>query len=159
TIGAWERSTYLPRVQDIEMILTHFLELSPEDASKLFEFKRKLVSLELLSVHWGEAPDTESFYGRKGELTELRQWIVNDHCRIVAVCGFGGIGKTVLATYLARVIQPFFVYLFWSSLRDAPPVEHFLKRCILFLSNQQQIDLPRDVNEQISLLIDYLQKH
>jgi WD40 repeat protein/transcriptional regulator with XRE-family HTH domain len=159
TISAWERSLYLPRVRDIEMILTNFLGLSPEDASKLFEFQRNLSSPELPSAHWGEAPDTESFYGRQDELAQLRQWIVTDRCRIVALCGFGGMGKTALATYLARVIQPFFSYLFWYSLRNAPPLEQFLKRCILFLSNQQQFDLPGDTNEQITLLIDYLQKY
>ena len=45
-------------------------------------------------VDWGEAPDVEIFYGRQTELTQLQQWLMADRCRLVAVLGMGGIGKT-----------------------------------------------------------------
>ena len=46
-------------------------------------------------VDWGEAPDVEIFYGRQTESTQLKQWLIADRCRLVAVLGMGGIGKTV----------------------------------------------------------------
>lgn len=46
---------------------------------------------------WGEAPDVSVFFGRESELSTLKQWILDHHCRLVAVVGLGGIGKTDLS--------------------------------------------------------------
>src|SRR5438105_14349824 len=43
---------------------------------------------------WGEAPDTMGFVGRADELALLRRWVLEERCRLVAVLGMGGIGKT-----------------------------------------------------------------
>lgn len=45
-------------------------------------------------VDWGEATDVSVFYGRTEELSKLEQWVVQDNCRVVALLGMGGIGKT-----------------------------------------------------------------
>jgi len=105
---------------------------------------------------WGEAVDVSVFYGRTEELTTLEQWIVRDHCRLVALLGMGGIGKTALSVRCAELIQGKFEYLIWRSLRNAPPVAEILADIIKFLSNQQVIDLPTSVDGRISRLIDYL---
>ncbi|MBW4431082.1 MAG: hypothetical protein KME28_04935 [Pelatocladus maniniholoensis HA4357-MV3] len=34
---------------------------------------------------WGEATDVAVFYGREAELLQLQQWIVQEHCRLVAL--------------------------------------------------------------------------
>jgi Cdc6-like AAA superfamily ATPase len=97
---------------------------------------------------WGEAPDIPVFYGRHEELTTLEQWIVSDRCRLVALLGMGGIGKTALSVRLTEQIQDEFEYVIWRSLRHAPPLEDILGNLISFLSNQQesQPDLSRLVN-------------
>lgn len=41
---------------------------------------------------WQEAPDVSVFYGRSEELLQLRQWILEERCRLVALLGIGGIG-------------------------------------------------------------------
>jgi transcriptional regulator with XRE-family HTH domain len=51
---------------------------------------------------WGEAPDTLDFVGRAEELELLGRWVLEERCRLLAVLGFGGIGKTSLAARLAR---------------------------------------------------------
>ncbi len=48
-----------------------------------------------------EAVDVSIFYGRTSELTLLKQWVINERCRLLALLGIGGIGKTALATKLA----------------------------------------------------------
>jgi len=105
---------------------------------------------------WGEAVDVSVFYGRTEELTTLEEWIVNDRCRLVALLGVGGIGKTALSVKLAQQIQDNFEYVIWRSLRNAPPVTEILVDLIKFLSNQQETDLPNSVSGKISRLLDYL---
>ncbi|MDZ8055156.1 MAG: NB-ARC domain-containing protein [Aulosira sp. ZfuVER01] len=107
-------------------------------------------------VDWGEAVDVSVFYGRAEELAKLENWVLQERCRIVAVLGMGGIGKTSLSIKLAQKIQGEFDYVIWRSLRNAPPIQDILAELIKFISHQQQIDLPQDVGERISLLIEYL---
>ena len=108
---------------------------------------------------WGESIDTSIFYGRMAELVELEQWIIQEHCRLVAVLGMGGIGKTALAAKLAEQIQPSFEYLIWRSLRNAPPVSDILADLIEFLFEGQPLNLSETLEGQVSQLIDSLQTH
>jgi len=108
---------------------------------------------------WREAPHLGEFYGREQECLALKQWIVDDQCRLVAVLGIGGIGKTALAATLVGSVKDRFDYVFWRSLQNALPIGRFLEKCILFLSNQEKKDLPGDLDDQISLLVTYLQDH
>ncbi len=110
---------------------------------------------------WGEAICVSVFYGRQEELATLEQWIVNDRCRLVALLGMGGIGKTSLSVKLAEQIQDKFEYVIWRSLRDAPPIKAILANLTQFLSNEQapETDLLESVGNKVSRLIDYLRKH
>jgi predicted transcriptional regulator len=114
----------------------------------------------LLKPHqdWGEAPDVSAFYGRTEELSALEQWIVSDRCRLVALIGMVGIGKTALSAKLAEQIQHEFEFLIWRSLRSAPPMEEVLADLIQFLSNESETNLSQDV-DGISCLINCLRKH
>lgn len=60
---------------------------------------------------WGEAICVSVFYGRQEELATLEQWIVSDRCRLVALLGMGGIGKTSLSVKLTEQIQDKFEYV------------------------------------------------
>ena len=105
---------------------------------------------------WGEAVDVSLFYGHTEELATLQHWIVSDRCRLVALLGMGGIGKTALSVKLAEQIQDNFEFVIWRSLRNAPPIQDTLADIIKFLSNQQETDLPETVDGRISRLIEYL---
>ncbi|MCI0656798.1 MAG: NB-ARC domain-containing protein, partial [Acidobacteria bacterium] len=107
---------------------------------------------------WGEAPDVSVFYGRQAEAEQLRQWLVEDKCRLVGVLGMGGIGKTSLGTHLAEQLQAEFDYLIWRSLRNAPPLDEILADWMLFLSDQQIYDLPEELDKRISLLLEQLRQ-
>ncbi|MEC4893370.1 MAG: NB-ARC domain-containing protein [Oscillatoria sp. PMC 1051.18] len=136
---------------------------------------------------WGEAPDVPVFWGRETELLTLKQWIVRDRARLVAILGMGGIGKThlslkfsgrmeslpvkfgrggigktELSLKLAREIQSEFDYIVWRSLLNAPPVTTLVADILKFLSHQQEIQLPETpetLTQQLSQLIDYLRRY
>src|SRR5262249_3590797 len=88
---------------------------------------------------WGEAPSTIDFVGRSVELDLLRHWVLVEQCRLVALLGMGGIGKTTVAARLAQTVAPSFDQVYWRSLRTAPPVDHWLAGAIAFLSGQQLV--------------------
>ena len=110
---------------------------------------------------WGEAICVSVFYGRTQELATLEQWVLSDRCRLVALLGIGGIGKTSLSVKFAQQVQDKFEYVIWRSLRDAPPIETLLANLIQFLSDNQETeaDLPAKVGDRISRLLDYLRQH
>ncbi|MEP6517362.1 NB-ARC domain-containing protein [Microcoleus vaginatus] len=108
---------------------------------------------------WGQAPDVSVFYGRTEELTTLKQWIVSDNCRLVALLGLAGSGKTTLSVQLAKQVQNEFDVVIWRSLRSTPAPSDFLGSLIQLFSNQQKPDVPIDLNSKISRLVEYLRKH
>ena len=107
---------------------------------------------------WGQAPDVTVFYGRTEELTTLKQFIVSDNCRLVALLGSPGSGKTTLSVHLAKQVQNEFDFVIWRSLRSTPAPSDFLTDLIQLFSNQQKPDVPIDLNGKISRLVEYLRK-
>lgn len=105
---------------------------------------------------WGDAIDTSLFYGRTTELTTLNQWINHDRCRLVAILGMGGMGKTALSVKIAEHCQDEFDFLIWRSLRDAPPLNEVLITLIRFFSQQQDTNLPDSDGGKLTRLMEYL---
>lgn len=108
------------------------------------------------SQDWGDAIDVSVFYGRTEELATLQQWIIQERCRLVAILGMGGIGKTALSVKLAQQIQGEFDYLIWRSLRNAPCLSDLLVELLHFLSSKQITSIPENITGKISLLKEYL---
>ncbi|WP_298913364.1 NB-ARC domain-containing protein [uncultured Nostoc sp.] len=127
------------------------------------EYRASLVTMEPIAnskQDWGEAPTIHDvFYGRKDELSTLNKWIVDDKCRLVALLGMGGIGKTALSVKLADKVQDNFECLIWRTLRNAPPIEEILANLLRFLPGEKETDLPKTVDERITLLIKCFRKH
>jgi WD40 repeat protein len=106
---------------------------------------------------WGEAPDVSIFYGRDRELQTLTDWIEGDRCRLVAIVGMGGMGKTALATKLAYELQSQFTAICWRSLRNAPSLASLLPELIQICSQERDIVVPGSTTaDRISQLIHHL---
>ncbi len=107
---------------------------------------------------WGEAPELDSFYGRTAELNQLVEWILQDRCKVIALLGLGGIGKTTLAVMLADQIQEQFEVLIWRSLKVAQSIESLLGSLLSVLSSSQVAVSPGEIDRGISQLIEYLRQ-
>ncbi len=143
-----------PHSADIDK--TFQIPAAPSTAIQTAVTQQNLV--ETLKIDWNEAPYIKCLYGRDRELAKLSQWIIDDHCKAVTLVGMGGIGKTTLAITVTKQLKDKFDYIFWRSLQNAPSLKSILANSILFLSDQQNVNLPKDIDEQIVLLIKYLQK-
>lgn len=80
--------------------------------------------LPQLSEFWGQCRvDVAGFCGRDADLATLKQWILEDHCRLIGISGVPGGGKTWLVAQLIRQMPrqggpQRSIYL---SLKDYPP--------------------------------------
>ncbi len=121
---------------------------------------------------WGTIPTfaNEPFFGRREQLETLKNWIIKDRCRLIAIVGVGGmgkthlsvkfgkggIGKTALAEKIAVNIQDNFDYVIGRRLLNSLPFEETIADFIRLLSDNKEIDLPRTIDEKMSRLLNYL---
>ncbi len=110
-----------------------------------------------------EAPDLYSLCDRHTELTTLKQWINENHTRIITILGLTGIGKSILTVKLIEQIKDKFDYIIWRNIDNYPSCESLQTNIIQFLS---QTDSPSQKPEKLSnsqtinnQLIDYLRKY
>ncbi|WP_413167784.1 NB-ARC domain-containing protein [Capilliphycus salinus ALCB114379] len=105
------------------------------------------------TIDWGEAPDVSYFQGRQDEIEQLTQCITEERCRLVAIVGQGGIGKSSLAAKVARQVQADFDFVIWRSLRNAPSLETLLAELVPLVSAQ------KDIQTKPERLLYWLQTH
>ncbi len=107
-------------------------------------------------IDLGNAPELFNFYGRTQELATLDRWIIQEQCRLIALLGLNGIGKTTLALRLIDEIKSQFDYVIYRSLRFAPPVRTTLTNLLAIFSTNT--DIPETLEAQLTQLITYLRQ-
>jgi WD40 repeat protein/transcriptional regulator with XRE-family HTH domain len=146
----------------IEYFLSGFeLTLSPGDCTPpTSPFEELAARQEDPHQDWGDAIDVSVFYGRDATLAQLQQWLVEDGCRLVALLGIGGIGKSALAVKLGTQLQPEFDVIVWRSLQNAPLQEDFLESVLQFLLPVQAEDtvIPDSLDGRLTKLMDCLRQ-
>lgn len=126
-----------------------------EATPQLVPGERAYVPLSNLAI---TTYDVSPFYGRESELAMLEQWVLAEQCRVIALLGMGGIGKTALAIKFAQQVAPHFEFVLWHSLRNAPPLQEVIADCIQIISEQNEVLLPQDIERCITFLIKLLRE-
>ncbi len=151
TVSRWEQDDTYPSPY-LRRKLTELLDIS-------FEVEQaEIIPLPSQKEDWGEAPAVDHFFGREADLALMRLWIEEDHCRVIAITGLGGIGKTTFATLVAQQVAPHFERVWWHSLQNAPTVEQLLTTCLRFLLGNQQREIPQELDQQVTVLLEILRK-
>jgi WD40 repeat protein len=125
--------------------LAALFELIPgehEPSELISEEPGKVSRKKGLFIDWGELRKEKDriLRGRTKELEELNQCITSKHCRVVAICGLSGMGKTSLAVEIVKRIEHHsikhdFQYVIIRSLLNAPPLSDIVKGCVDIISN------------------------
>src|SRR6266704_1091699 len=166
TVSRWESGERLPRSDSREALCKLFgknaeelglLKAEERRQARLRATGSKSVRHSCRKEGLVEAPFVKTFYGRDQERAELEQWIVADGCRVVAVLGIGGIGKSTLASRLVEQIEGAFDSIFWASLQNAPPPRQVINKCLQFVSAEHPTRVPEGVDDQIWVLLSSLQ--
>jgi WD40 repeat protein/transcriptional regulator with XRE-family HTH domain len=146
--------------QTLEYLFRAFgLELTTADFTPSISLAKESESLRANPQQdWDNAVDTSVFYGRETELAQLWKWMVADRCRVVAVLGIGGIGKSTIAVKAALQIQAEFEIVVWRSLSNSTPLEELLSSLLKFFMPIYGEDpvIPTTLDEKFSLLMRYL---
>lgn len=108
---------------------------------------------------WQEKINAALFYSRQQELTQLEQWLIKDNCRLIAILGMGGVGKTALAIKLAEQTASQFETVIWRSLRSSPPLEDLLEDIVQAFGEKLPANFPVTVEGRISGLMAYWRSH
>ncbi len=109
-----------------------------------------------LASQVSDLPNLPTLWGRTTELTTLKQWILQDKCRLVAILGMVGMGKTALTTHLTQQLEDQFDYVIWHSLQRetlsiTKTLDHWLTT--LFNLSERKQDFPNSVEDKLTLLI------
>lgn len=105
-----------------------------------------------------EMPGLGAFYERTPELATLTTWILQQHCRLIALTGLSGIGKTALAAQLVQQIKDEFEYVLWCNLDESYTLEEFQHKLIQFFSLSEKQE-STTTHQKALPLIKYLQKY
>ena len=107
---------------------------------------------------WGHAIDTSIFCGRSEDLRHLKQWVLEEQCRLVLLLGIGGIGKSTLAAKLTQEIPSEFEVVVWRSLQNAPTLAEWLESVlpVLLRARGEDIALPNSLDGKLFKLMECL---
>ncbi len=98
----------------------------------------------------------DSFASRTPQLQTLTTWILQQNCRLIALTGISGIGKTSLAVELVQQIKDEFECVIWCNIDASHTPDEFEHKLIQFFS--EKLDSPA-TNPKPLPLIKYLQKN
>lgn len=139
---------------NLKQSIAHFdKEWDERKASYLKHVENRLFDLQ-------SAPEfnPSNVFGRHEEQDKITNLILNQSCKLVAILGEGGIGKTTLALKIANNynIRNHFKYILWRSLLNAPPVTQLLSDIVGIISRNNTVKFQTDLSKQIDELLQSL---
>ncbi|TDB85646.1 NACHT domain-containing protein [Actinomadura sp. KC216] len=103
----------------------------------------------------GEPASVPVFFGRDDEVRTLRRWLIADRCRLVALLGRGGMGKTTLAAHVVAGLRDEFDVVFWRSLLNAQPLEETVRALVAHVGLGEP---PATLREQLRTVEELLRR-
>ena len=108
-------------------------------------------------LDWGDAPEILRFYGRQEEENCLKESIIKKRCRLMALLGVSGIGKTSLALHCVEQIKSEFHTIIYRSLRFCPSLENILTHFLEVFSESSVI--PPTLDGKLTQFLKYLRQY
>lgn len=172
TVGRWERGEGYPSLEFRAILRQLFKEAAEqvepphaEGNGHIHEALPRVLETPAVTrpptrshIDWGEALHVQHLYGREEESELVKMWALQHECNVIAILGTGGIGKSALAVAVTGQLQDKFDFVFWRSLKNASAPDTILQKCLLFFSNGEQTDIPDDIEDKITLLLEYLRR-
>lgn len=172
TVGRWESGERLPRSYHRQFLYELFgkdaeafgvpgltpasssgtASLPVNGAEPVTEGVPDSVRLE----DWHEAPAPKHLHGREQESARLECWLQDQGCRVIAVTGMGGVGKSALVSAAATGVKQDFDCIFWRSLENVQPAVLVVKQCLGLLTRQSPAGVPEEGDDLLPLLLSYL---
>lgn len=96
-----------------------------------------------------------SFWGRRHDSETMRNWILRDQCRVITICGLGGMGKTTLVRSLLQdqeIRRRFLIVV--RSLYNPLPIPELLAQLITTASGQRIVPRATAVDALVTQLLE-----
>lgn len=136
------------------------LDLNSDDYTLFGSTSTRSRKRNITWINLSNTFDASRFYGREKELATIKQWLVEDRCRLVTIYGMGGTGKTSLSVKLVKEIEDKFDYVFWISLNKPLLLEEFLINLNQFLLDKHKFaKKSSNISQRFAELFNYLRLH
>jgi hypothetical protein len=115
------------------------------------------------SIDLDQSPILGKFYGRKTELKQLKQWVLEEKAKLITIYGLIGIGKTFLSLKFVNQIKNEFSIVIYRQLSNFKSLSDLQLNLIEFLATQfnnhpLKISLINE-NEQRKTLLNFLRTY
>ena len=131
------------------------VEGPPGPGGKLKALRKQLDTAQI-SHQTKQINLVSQIYGRAQDIDTLRDWIVQEGCRLIAILGERGIGKTMLAGSLYQALQRENQFERYYWIPTCPPIAQLLTQLLQYFQHPQ---IQGDVSGLISTLLDYLREY